>query len=83
MGGVSSQELIDFLDVVLLGQLDGVVPLIELDADVDGVLDAVAFGVGGDGLLAHSHGQEHGRDFRKQNVILRQRSDHFLEALNE
>ena len=44
MGGVSSQQLVDLLDVVLLGQLDGVVPLVQLDADVDGVLHAVALG---------------------------------------
>ena len=43
MSGVSSQQLVDLLDVVLLGQLDSVVPLVQLDANVDGVLHAVAF----------------------------------------
>lgn len=51
MVGIALEELLNLNEVMLLGQLDGLVPLVEQDAAVDGLLDIACLDVALDSQL--------------------------------
>eukprot|EP00053_Salpingoeca_punica_P010038 m.90374 g.90374 ORF g.90374 m.90374 type:complete len:795 (+) comp15261_c1_seq1:282-2666(+) len=81
MRGVLCQQRVNVHDVVLLGQLHGQIPLVEADADVDGVLDAAGLAVKRHRLRGHPDRGKHGANVAEQLRAFGELRQQALQAL--
>lgn len=79
MGGVALEQLLDLQEVVLLCQLDGLVPLVEEHAAVDGFLDVAELHVALDGRLAQAEGGKLLRQLLQEGRVFGENGDELLQ----
>ena len=77
---VPLQQLLDLQEVVLLGQLHGLVPLVKEHAAVDGFLDVAELHVALHGRLAKTEGRELLRQLLQKGRVLGQDGDELFQV---